>query len=89
MEITKKAFSFLLSILPVLLITGPAIPDIVITFSAVFLIILMFWEKYWFQIKSLSWLRVSIIFWIFCLFPNRIGIAIPSSKAISAAFKIL
>ena len=33
MEITKKTFSFLLSILPVLLITGPAIPDIVITFS--------------------------------------------------------
>ena len=40
MEITKKAFSFLLSILPVLLITGPAIPDIVITFSAIFLILI-------------------------------------------------
>ena len=67
MEITKKALSFLLSILPVLLITGPAIPDIVITFSAVFFIILIFQEKYWFQIKSLSWLRVSIIFWIFLI----------------------
>ena len=64
MEITKKAFCFLLSILPVLLITGPAIPDIVITFSAVFFIILIFQEKYWFQIKNLSWLQVSIIFWI-------------------------
>ena len=65
MEITKKTFSFLLSILPVFLITGPAIPDIVITFSAIFLIILIFWKKYWFQVKNLSWLRVSIIFWIF------------------------
>ena len=67
MEITKKTFSFLLSILPVLLITGPAIPDIVITFSAVFLIILIFYKKYWIQIKSLSWLRLSIIFWIFLI----------------------
>ena len=67
MEITKKAFSFLLSILPVWLITGPAIPDIVITFSAIFLIILIFWKKYWFQLKNLSWLRVSIIFWIFLI----------------------
>ena len=47
MERAKKAFSFLLSFLPVLLITGPAIPDIVITFSALFLIILIFWKKYW------------------------------------------
>ena len=67
MEITKKTFSFLLSTLPVLLITGPAIPDIVITFSAIFLIILIFWEKYWLQVKNLSWLRVSIIFWIFLI----------------------
>lgn len=67
MEITKKAFSFLLSILPVLLITGPAIPDIVITFSAFFLIVLIFWKKYWFQLKDLNWLRVSIIFWIFLI----------------------
>ena len=67
MEITKKTFSFLLSILPVLLITGPAIPDIVITFSAIFFIILIFWKKYWFQAKNLSWLRVSIIFWFFLI----------------------
>jgi len=67
MEITKKVFSFLLSILPVLLITGPAIPDIVITFSAIFFIVLIFWKKYWFQIKNLSWLRVSIIFWFFLI----------------------
>ena len=45
MEITKKAFSFLLSILPVLLITGPAIPDIVITFSAIFFNNINFLEK--------------------------------------------
>ena len=45
MEITKKFFSLLLSILPVLLITGPALPDIVITFSAIFFIILIFGKK--------------------------------------------
>ena len=67
MEITKKAFSFLLSTLPVLLITGPAIPDIVITFSVIFFIILIFWKNYWFQVKNLSWLRVSIIFWMFLI----------------------
>ena len=64
MEITKKAFSFLLSILPVLLITGPAIPDIVITFSAIFFIILIFGKNIGFN-QDLSWLRVSIIFGFF------------------------
>ncbi len=33
MEITKKIFCFLLLLVPILIKTGPAIPDIIINFS--------------------------------------------------------
>ena len=42
MEITKKIFSVLLLLVPVLLITGPALPDIIITFAGIFFLILTY-----------------------------------------------
>ena len=36
MEISKKLISFFLFLLPITLISGPAIPDITITFSSIF-----------------------------------------------------
>ena len=65
MEITKKIFCFLLLLVPVLLITGPAIPDIIITFSGIFFLILTYFKKYDYQILNFSWFKISIVFWIF------------------------
>ena len=67
MEITKKIFCFLLLLVPVFLITGPAIPDIVITCSGIFFLILILTKKYQFKKLDLSWFKISIIFWIFLI----------------------
>ena len=66
MEITKKIFCFLLLLVPILLITGPAIPDIIITFSGLFFLILTYFKEYDYQILNFNWFKISIIFWI-CL----------------------
>ncbi len=67
MEITKKIFCFLLLLIPVFLITGPAIPDIVITCSGIFFLILIFTKKYEYKIIDFNWFKISIIFWIFLI----------------------
>ena len=70
MEITKKIFCFLLLLVPILLITGPAIPDIIITFSGIFFLILTYFKKYNYQILNFGWFKISIIFWIFLIFSS-------------------
>ena len=67
MEITKKIFCFLLLLVPIFLITGPAIPDIIITFSGLFFLILTYFKKYDYQILNFNWFKISIIFWIFLI----------------------
>ena len=64
MEITKKAFSFLLSILPVLLITGPAIPDISITFCAIFFLLNYIILKRDYNFLKDNFFLISIVFWL-------------------------
>ena len=67
MEITKKIFSFLLLLIPLFLIVGPAIPDIVISFSSIFFLIFIFFIKKDYQITNFIWFKISIIFWIFLI----------------------
>ena len=67
MEKTKKIFCGLLLFIPVFLITGPAIPDIIITFSSIFFLILIFLNKTQNEIAKLRWFKISIIFWIFLI----------------------
>ena len=67
MEKTKKIFCGLLLFIPVFLITGPAIPDIIITFSSIFFLILIFLNKTQNEIAKLRWFNISIIFWIFLI----------------------
>ena len=55
-------------ILPITLITGPAIPDITITFTGIFFLLLIFLHKeYKFVIKKKFFLY-SIFFWLYLVF---------------------
>ena len=45
MQITRKLFAFFLILLPFSLISGPAIPDITITFSSIFFLIYLIYNK--------------------------------------------
>tara|TARA_B100000579_G_scaffold434229_1_gene454631 strand:+ start:1327 stop:2646 length:1320 start_codon:yes stop_codon:yes gene_type:complete len=59
----SKIFYFLFLLLPIFLITGPAIPDLIITFSLIFLIILIFYKKKYYIFSNKLFL-ISIIFWL-------------------------
>ncbi len=86
MEITKKIFCFLLLLVPVFLITGPAIPDIVITCSGIFFLILILTKKYQFKILDFSWFKTSIIFWIFLIISSFFAQNFEKSFAESVIF---
>ncbi len=68
MIISEKLFSYLLLLIPIFLITGPAVPDIVITISSVFGIIYIIYLKEYEKIIKYNFVRISIIFWLCLLF---------------------
>ena len=59
----SKIFNYLFLLLPIFLITGPAIPDLIITFSSIFLIILIFYKKKYYIFSNKLFL-ITIIFWL-------------------------
>ena len=61
-------FLFFILILPITLITGPAIPDITITLSAIFFLFSIIIHKSYKNIYKNSFVKFSIIYWLFFLF---------------------
>ena len=68
MKITNNFFLFIFILVPVLLITGPALPDISITFCALFFLFnFIFLKKDYNFIKD-NFFLVSIVFWFSIIF---------------------
>jgi len=67
MTITRKFFSFFLILLPISLISGPAIPDITITLSSIFFLIYLIYNKNLKYLSAHNWFKTSIIFWLYLL----------------------
>ena len=61
-------FIFLILILPLTLITGPAIPDLTVTFSIIFFLFSIFIHKSYKHIYKNIFVKFSIIYWLFFLF---------------------
>lgn len=61
---TEKIFNYLYLLIPLLLITGPAIPDIIITFGLIFGIIYVYYQKVYEEIITNNFFKISIIFWL-------------------------
>ncbi len=70
MEITKKIFAFFLILLPVSLISGPAIPDITITLTSIIFLIYLIYTKNIKYLSEYNWFKISIIFWLYLLFAS-------------------
>ena len=70
MEITKKFFAFFLILLPITLISGPAIPDITITLSSIFFLVYLIYNKNIIYLSAYNWFKISIIFWLYLLFAS-------------------
>ena len=63
---SKNLIIYLYLLIPLFLITGPAIPDIVITLGLLFGIFYVLYQKEYENFIKLNLFRISIIFWI-CL----------------------
>ncbi len=61
---SKNLFSYLFLLIPLFLITGPAIPDIVITLGVIFGIFYILYQKEYENFIKLNFFRISIIFWL-------------------------
>ena len=60
---SEKLFSYLFLLIPLFLITGPAIPDIVITVGSIFGIFYFVYLKKYKNFIKTNLFRISIIFW--------------------------
>jgi len=70
MQTTRKLFAFFLILLPLSLISGPAIPDITITLSSIFFLIYLIFNKNIKHLIEYNWFKVSIVFWLYLLFAS-------------------
>ena len=61
-------FIFLFSLIPIFLITGPALPDIVISTCAIYFLLIHLSIKKNFNFLKDKFFLVSIIFWITIIF---------------------
>ena len=64
----NQLFIILLILLPLFLITGPAIPDIIITFSGIFFLIFIVIRKVSFNIINNKFVQISVVFWLSLIF---------------------
>ena len=68
MQLSEKFFSFLFLLIPLFLITGPALPDIVITLGFIFGIIHFIYYKEYSELIKINFVKISIIFWLSLIF---------------------
>ena len=61
---SKNLLTYLYLLIPLFLITGPAIPDIVITLGVLFGIFYIVYQKEYQNFLKLNLFRISIIFWV-------------------------
>ena len=59
----EKIFTYLILFIPLFLVTGPAIPDIVITTSVIFSIFYFIFLNRYQEIIKINFFKISIIFW--------------------------
>ena len=67
MKTINNFFSVLLILLPLSLISGPAIPDITITFAVLFLLFYLFYNKNIDEVFEFLWFKISFFFWLYLL----------------------
>ncbi len=65
---SQKIFSYLFLLIPFFLITGPAIPDIIVTISMIFCISYLIFNKDYKKLINLNFFKISILFWLALIF---------------------
>ena len=65
---SEKIFRYLYLLIPFFLITGPAVPDIIITIGLFFGIFYLIYQKEYDELIKINFFKISIIFWLSLLF---------------------
>ena len=68
MLVTNKIFSIIFALVPILLITGPALPDITITFCAIYFLITFIIINRDYDFLKDKFFLISIFFWLSIIF---------------------
>ena len=68
MQLSEKFFYYLFLLVPLFLITGPALPDIVITLGLIFGIIYFIYYKEYSELIKINFIKISVIFWLSLIF---------------------
>ncbi len=66
--ISKKIFSYLFLLIPLFLITGPAIPDIIITSGVIFGIYYVIHQRTYGDFNNINLYKISLLLWISFIF---------------------
>ncbi len=64
----NQLFTVSLILMPLFLITGPAIPDIIVTFSGIFFLVFIAFKEVKLIVINNSFVQISIIFWLGLVF---------------------
>ena len=64
----KNIFIFLILLIPLFLITGPALPDIIVSLSVLFGISYLFYLKKYKEINNIGFFNISIYLWFSLIF---------------------
>ncbi len=67
-QLSEKFFSILFLLIPLFLITGPALPDIVISLGLIYGVIYFFYLKEYSKLVKINFFRISILFWLSLIF---------------------
>ena len=65
---SKKLFSYLFLLIPLFLITGPALPDIIVTLGGLFGIFYFSYLKEYQNFLKINFFRLTMIFWLSIIF---------------------
>tara|TARA_B100001057_G_scaffold431165_1_gene458413 strand:- start:6425 stop:7747 length:1323 start_codon:yes stop_codon:yes gene_type:complete len=60
----KQVCTVLFILLPIFLITGPAVPDIIITLTGIIFLIFVFLKKFNLDLKNNHFLQITVFFWV-------------------------
>ncbi len=64
----KNLFTYLFLFIPLFLITGPALPDIIITVAVIFSLFYLIFLKKYKTILKINLIKISVIFWMSLIF---------------------
>ncbi len=67
-QLSEKFFSFLFLLIPLFLITGPAIPDVIITMGSLFGVFYLIYLKEFKKLVIENFFKITIFFWLSLIF---------------------